>query len=79
MKQTLQGVVISNKTQKTVVVEVVRLKKHPRYGKYITQSRRYQAHTEKPIALGSTVRIVSVRPISKAKRWSVLAASDPVL
>lgn len=72
MKQILQGTVVSNKAQKTVVVEVVRLKKHPRYGKYITLSHRYQAHTDEPVPLGSAVRIVASRPYSKEKRWKIL-------
>ncbi len=70
-QQQLKGKVVSNKMTKTVVVKVSRLKKHPRYGKFIKLSDSYKAHTEELIPVGSTVIIKSVRPISKDKRWIV--------
>ena len=66
------GVVLSNKMQKTVVVQVERRMKHGKYGKYMTQKKKYKAHDEtnacKP---GDTVRISETRPLSKDKRWRI--------
>ncbi len=72
MPQTLKGKIVSNIQAKTVIVEVVRLTKHARYGKYMRTSKRYKAHTEESIPMGSTVTIQSTRPISRDKRWRVL-------
>ena len=71
MAQLLKGKVVSNKTAKTVVVEVDRLKEHPVYGKRIKISKRYKAHSADPIEEGKTVIIKSMRPISKDKKWAV--------
>lgn len=72
-KRVLTGVVVSDKTDKTVVVKVERKVKHPLYGKIIRRSKKYHAHDEgnefKP---GETVRIEETRPISKLKTWKVL-------
>ena len=73
MTQQLTGKVISNKMINTVVVEVLRLKKHPKYGKYIKISDNYKAHTNEDILIGSTVVIELTRPISKDKRWKVVS------
>lgn len=71
--RTLQGVVVSDKMNKTVVVKVSRLKKHPKYKKYFRVTKKYQAHDEKEeINIGDTVLIKEVRPLSKNKRWIVL-------
>lgn len=70
--QKFKGKVISNKMQKTVVVEVSRLKKHPIYKKYMKLSKRYKAHAEEPIEDGKTVIIESTKPISKDKKWKVI-------
>ena len=75
MAQQLKGKVISNKMNKTVVVEVLRLKKHPRYGKFIKISDNYKAHTEESIPVGSSVIIELTRPISKDKCWKVVSVS----
>ena len=58
---------------KTVVVKVNRLMRHPRYGKYITISKRYKAHAEEAIPIGSAVVVESTRPISRQKRWRVVS------
>ena len=58
--------------QKTVVVEVSRLKVHPVYGKRIKVTDRYKAHTDEKIAEGATVMIKAGRPRSKGKRWEVI-------
>ena len=72
MSQILKGKIVANPQTKTAVVEVIRLTKHPRYGKYIKTSKRYKAHTQEVVPLGSTVTIQSTKPISRDKRWRVL-------
>ncbi|MFM7088448.1 MAG: 30S ribosomal protein S17 [Candidatus Paceibacterota bacterium] len=73
LKGTLEGVVVSNKMQKTVVVEVSRFVKHPKYGKYYAINKTYKAHDEENKAkVGDKVSIVPTRPISKDKRFKVL-------
>ena len=71
-KQQLKGKVVSNKMQKTVVVEVSRLKKHPMYGKFMKISKKFKAHSEEKISEGATVFIESTKPISKDKKWKVI-------
>lgn len=74
LRRTLQGVVVSDKMDKTVVVQVTRRKRHPRYRKYVSERIRYKAHDEKNEAeQGDTVRIVETRPLSAQKRWSLQA------
>jgi small subunit ribosomal protein S17 len=72
-KRTLQGVVVSDKQAKTVVVRVDRRFTHPIYKKTIRRSKNYHAHDEKDeFSIGDTVWIVESRPISKLKRWTVV-------
>jgi small subunit ribosomal protein S17 len=72
--KTRVGVVTSNKMQKTVVVRVERRVKNQRYGKYVTRQVRYKAHDETNEAqVGDRVRIAETRPLSKDKRWRVIA------
>ncbi len=69
-KRTLQGVVVSNKGEKTVVVQVERKFLHERYRKTIRSHKKYMAHdAENTCNVGDTVRIVESRPISKNKCW----------
>jgi len=69
-RRVLVGTVISDKMDKTVVVEVTRRYRHPRYKKYIQERLRYKAHDERNDAkTGDRVNIVESRPISKDKRW----------
>ena len=69
-----EGVVISDKMNKTVVVEVERLVRHSTYHKYLRQRRRYKAHDEKnQCRVGDRVRIIETRPLSAQKRWTVQA------
>jgi len=69
-----EGVVVSDKMNKTVVVEVERLVRHPTYHKFLRQRRRYKAHDEKnQCRVGDRVRIVETRPLSAQKRWTVQA------
>lgn len=66
------GEVVSNKMDKTIVVEVARRVRHPRYHKVITKYKKFYAHDEKNEAsLGDRVRIVASRPLSKLKRWTL--------
>ena len=72
-RKTRQGYVVSDKMEKTVVVEVEDRVKHPLYGKIIRRSKKYHAHDEdNAIKAGETVRIEETKPISKLKTWKVL-------
>ena len=74
MRRTLVGQVVSNKLQKTVVVQVERLVKDPQYEKYVRRYSKFMAHDEdNACAVGDRVRIVEHRPLSKRKRWKVQA------
>ena len=67
------GVVVSNKMQKSIVVEIERREKHPIYGKFIKKTNRFMAHDEKnDCNIGDTVRIMETRPLSKRKRWRLV-------
>lgn len=66
------GIVTSDKMQKTVVVRVDRLVKHPIYKRYVRKRSKFMAHNEiEGVAIGDQVRIVETRPLSKLKRWNV--------
>ncbi len=72
-KRILQGEVVSDKMQKTIVVKVSSRKMHRLYKKYITVSKKYKAHDEnKEAHVGDIVRIIESRPISKEKCWRLL-------
>jgi small subunit ribosomal protein S17 len=76
-KRVLTGTVVSDKTDKTVVVRVERRVKHPLYGKIIKRSKKYHAHDEgNEFKAGEVVRIEETRPISKLKTWTVLGRVD---
>jgi small subunit ribosomal protein S17 len=71
-RKTQIGVVVSDKMDKTIVVKVSHLVKHPEYSKYIKQSVKYKAHdSENSCKIGDKVQIVETRPLSKDKRWRV--------
>lgn len=73
-KRKLDGVVVSDKMQKTIVVAVIRLKKHPLLGKYFKVTTRYKAHDEKKeYKTGDKVTIQETRPLSKDKRWEAVS------
>jgi small subunit ribosomal protein S17 len=77
-KRVLQGVVVSDKNDKTVVVRVERRVMHPVYKKFVTRSKKYAAHDEENRwHVGDAVRIEESRPLSKTKRWVVLSG-EPV-
>lgn len=72
-RRQLQGIVVSDKMSKTVVVRVDRLKTHPKYQKQYRSSRRYKAHDEKgEFKTGDQVLIEETRPLSREKRWRVV-------
>lgn len=72
MRRTRVGTVISDKMDKTVVVRVERLVRHPLYGKTMRRSVKFKAHDENnQCGIGDRVRIMETRPISKDKRWRV--------
>ncbi|MEK7555233.1 MAG: 30S ribosomal protein S17 [Patescibacteria group bacterium] len=73
MKHKLQGIIVSDKMNKTRVVAVERLKKHPRYLKYYKITRRFKAHDENnEYKTGDKVVIEETRPLSKEKRWRII-------
>lgn len=72
-RKTHKGVVVSNKMQNTVVVKLERTYPHPRYGKVITRAKKIYAHNESPLEIGDVVNVVETRPLSKLKRWRVVA------
>lgn len=72
-KRVLQGIVVSDSADLTVSVRVERRVKHPIYGKFIRQSKKYAAHDPgNRFKVGDIVRIQECRPLSKTKRWEVL-------
>lgn len=72
-RKRLTGTVISDKMDKTVVVEVMMTKRHPLYGKVIRLSKKYKAHDENnECRVGDRVQIIESRPISRHKRWAVV-------
>ena len=72
LRKTRQGVVVSNKMQKTIVVASKFKEKHPIYGKFV-QKTKYHVHDEKEEAnMGDTVLIMETRPLSKTKRWRLV-------
>ena len=72
-KKFKEGIIVSAKMNKTVVVNVERTLQHPRYKKVIKRSKKYYAHSEKDqLEKGQRVRIRETRPLSKLKRWIVV-------
>jgi small subunit ribosomal protein S17 len=74
VEKVLQGIVVSNKMQKTIVVEIRQRKLHRLYKKYLMRTKRIKAHDEKnECGIGDTVRVGESRPLSKEKRWRLLS------
>jgi small subunit ribosomal protein S17 len=72
-KLVLQGIVTSDKMDKTIVVEIMMRKLHPLYKKYVTRSKKVKAHDETNDAhIGDTVRVEECRPLSRDKRWRLI-------
>jgi len=79
-RRIVEGVVKSDKMDKTIIVDVERLVKHPLYKKYIRRSTRLWAHDEENRARrGDVVRIMETRPLSKNKRWRLVEILRPVV
>lgn len=73
------GLVVSNKMGKSIVVEVERKEKHPKYGKFVKKTSRFMAHDEKnDCNIGDTVRIAETRPLSKNKCWRLVEIIERV-
>ena len=74
VRKNKSGTVISNKMDKTVVVNVNRTLKHPRYGKVLVRGKKFYAHHEgEPLQIGDKVIIEETRPLSKMKKWRVVS------
>lgn len=72
-RRVLQGTVVSDKSEKTVVISVVRKYKHPIFKKFVTSKKKYAAHDpENQYKTGDVVSIIEHKPISKNKRWHVV-------
>ena len=75
-RKELIGVVVSDKADKTITVKVETYKKDPKYGKRIKYSKKYTAHDEENVAkIGDKVRLVATRPLSKTKRYELVAVT----
>lgn len=76
-RKTLTGVVVSDKNDKTIIVEVATYLKHPLYGKRFKRTKRFASHDEKGIAkLGDVVKISETRPYSKTKRFRLVEIKE---
>ena len=72
-RKVLQGIVVSDRMLKTISVDVERVYKHPKYGKYVRRHKKYHAHDENREAhSGDVVEIVECRPLSRLKRWRLV-------
>jgi len=72
-KRVLTGIVVSDKSDKTIVVRVETLVKHPLYKKYIRRRKKFMAHdANNECGVGDKVRIIEARPLSRRKRWSLM-------
>ncbi|GAB4227658.1 MAG: 30S ribosomal protein S17 [Chlamydiales bacterium] len=79
IRKNKQGVVVSNKMNKTLVVSVDRTYRHPKYGKIVTRRKKYYAHYDSENAsyeIGDKVLIQETRPLSKLKRWIVIPEAN---
>jgi len=70
-RKVREGIVVSNKMQKTVVVKIERRTQHPLYGKVVIRSTKFKAHDEIGCDEGDRVEIMETRPLSKDKHWRV--------
>jgi len=76
-RRVMQGVVVSDAAEKTIIVRVDRRVRHPIYKKYIVRSKKFMAHDEaNRFKVGDTVRIRECRPLSKRKRWEVVTDEE---
>ena len=79
LRKQSEGIVTSNKMDKTITVEVQRRVKHPIYGKYVKKTSKLTAHDEQnQCDIGDLVRVMETRPISKNKRWRLTKIVEKV-
>ena len=79
LRKEKAGIVVSNKMDKSIIVEVERKVKHPKYGKFVKKSSRFVAHDEKnECNEGDKVRIAETRPLSKNKCWRLVEIIEKV-
>ncbi|MCB9380386.1 MAG: 30S ribosomal protein S17 [Acidimicrobiaceae bacterium] len=72
-RKVREGVVVSNKMDKTAVVEVTDRVRHPKYAKFVLRTKKLYAHDEtNDVNIGDKVRVMETRPLSKSKRWRVV-------
>jgi small subunit ribosomal protein S17 len=73
IRKTREGLVVSNKMEKTAVVAVIERVRHPKYGKFMMRTKKLYAHDEtNDVNIGDKVRVMETRPLSKNKRWRVV-------
>ena len=79
LRKEKTGVVVSNKMEKTIIVQVERRVKHPKYGKFVKKTTKFSAHDDKnDCSIGDTVRIAETRPLSKTKCWRLVEITEKV-
>ena len=79
-RRTIQGVVVSDKNDKTIVVLVETYKRHPKYGKRVKYGKKYYAHDENNVAnVGDTVTIMETRPLSALKRFRLVSVDKKAI
>jgi small subunit ribosomal protein S17 len=72
-RKVREGVVVSNKMNKTIVISIVERVRHPRYSKFVARTKKLSAHDETNDAkIGDRVRVMETRPMSKQKRWRLI-------
>ena len=72
-RKVREGVVVSNKMDKTAVIAVVERVRHPKYAKFVLRTKKLYAHDEtNDVQVGDRVRVMETRPLSKSKRWRVV-------
>lgn len=77
MPRLLKGTIVSDKMQKTAVVEILRLKKHPKYKKHYKVTERFKAHNpDDQFHTGDKVWMQETKPMSKDKRWIIVSKAD---
>ena len=73
LRKSREGVVVSNKMDKTAVIAVVERVRHPKYAKFVLRTKKLYAHDEtNDVNIGDRVRVMEIRPLSKQKRWRVI-------
>jgi small subunit ribosomal protein S17 len=79
LRKEKTGVVVSNKMEKTIIVQVERRVKHQKYGKFVKKTTKFAAHDDKnDCSIGDTVRIAETRPLSKTKCWRLVEITEKV-